>query len=373
VRYRQRVISIGFLTVLAAGPTPAQQQEPARQQPPVQQPALQGESLPAEAQRGTRWREEDFYRKAREARPYELPLPNPGGVPQIVGRTRTYHVRDGDTFLDVARYYGLGFNEIKGANRNVDEWVPPQDSQLSLPTEWIVPGGEQTGIVINIPEMRLYYFHPRKPGETGLVTTYPVGLGRDEWRTPQGRFKVTERSKCPKWVIPDSIQKERQAQGDFTKFIDGCDPENPLGEYRLRLSLDLYGIHGTNIPWGVGMQVSHGCIRLYPEDIEQLYPIIPEKTAGEFIYEPVKIGMREGRVYAQVHDDIYKLKPALFSEAKKVLQRYNLLDRVDMTRLVKVVLEQTGVVTDISIGNPPGPPAPLQPAGNPLREGLKTL
>lgn len=357
MRYGQRLGRIVLLAVLLAATAAPAQDGPA----------------PAEAQSGTRWREEDFYRKAREARPFEIPPPNPGGVPQIIGHTRIYHVRDGDTLLDVARYYGLGFNEIKSANRAVDEWVPAEDAPLTLPTEWILPNTVQRGVVINIPEMRLYYFHPQKPGQPALVTTYPVGLGRDEWRTPQGKFKVIERTKCPRWVIPDSIQKERRAQGDFTTAIEGCHPENPLGEYRLRLSLDLYGIHGTNIPWGVGMQVSHGCIRLYPEDIEQLYPVVPLKTEGEFVYEPVKIGMRDGRVYAQVHDDIYKIKPALFRESRNILQRLNLLDRVDMTKLGKVVLEQTGVVTDISPGTPPGTPGHLQPAGNPLGEVLKTL
>jgi L,D-transpeptidase ErfK/SrfK len=147
------------------------------------------------------------------------------------------------------------------------------------------PQGAFKGVVVNIPEMRLYYFHPRKAGEPQRVTTYPVGLGRDEWRTPKGKFKVLGKTKNPTWVIPESIRQEHiKERNDPRTMIEGGAADNPLGKYRLELTMPGYRIHGTDIPWGVGMQVSHGCVRLYPEDIEQLFPIVPVGTPGEFIY-----------------------------------------------------------------------------------------
>ena len=201
-----------------------------------------------------------------------------------------------DTFLDIARYYDLGYNEIEEANPGVDPWIPPPGQIVLLPTEWVLPDVEYKGLVVNIPEMRLYYFHPAAQG-TVIVNTFPVGLGRDDWRTPSGSFKVVEKTVNPRWVLPESIKAEHRREGKpAPDFIAGGDPDNPLGKYRLRLTLPLYGIHGTDIPWGVGMQVSHGCVRLYPEDIERLFPMVPVGTPGQFIYQPVKVGARDGRV-----------------------------------------------------------------------------
>jgi L,D-transpeptidase ErfK/SrfK len=147
------------------------------------------------------------------------------------------------------------------------------------------------GVVVNIPEMRLYYFHPTKIEYGVPVSTFPVGLGRDDWKTPQGRFKIRGKTVNPTWNIPASIQAERVAEKGFSETsVAGGTPDNPLGKYRFELSMQgSYAIHGTNIPWGVGMQVSHGCVRLYPEDIEAMFPLVPVGTPGQFIYQPVKI------------------------------------------------------------------------------------
>jgi L,D-transpeptidase ErfK/SrfK len=153
-----------------------------------------------------------------------------------------------------------------------------------------------------------------------VVYTYPVGLGRDDWQTPSGTFKVIGKTVNPQWNIPESIRQEHIAErGDPRTFIPGGAPDNPLGKYRLELTLPSYRIHGTDIPWGVGMLVSHGCVRLYPEDIEDLFPRVPIGTPGQFIYQTIKVGRRGDAAYVEAHEDIYGKTPAIFSQAMSEL------------------------------------------------------
>jgi len=303
-----------------------------------------------------RWTEADFYNKARLTKPYVVvPGRDPATAKTVLGSVRQYTATQGDTFLDLARFYGLGYNELEQANPGVDPWIPGlKATTVVLPTAWVLPQVAYEGVVVNIPEMRLYYFHPRKNNGPQLVTTYPVGLGRDEWRTPKGKFKVQGKTVNPTWVIPDSIREEHiRERGDYRKLIEGGAPDNPLGKYRLELTMKGYRIHGTDIPWGVGMQVSHGCVRLYPEDIEALYPIIPVGTPGEFVYQPVKIGARDGRIYAEVSPDIYTLVPGLFTEARRLVEQLGWQDDVDWTKLQHAVELQNGVPVDITRGSQP--------------------
>jgi L,D-transpeptidase ErfK/SrfK len=217
---------------------------------------------------------------------------------------------------------------------------------------------------VNIPEMRLFLYlrSPHDPATT-TVYTYPVGLGRDDWRTPSGKFKIRGKTVNPQWNIPESIRKEHIAdRGDPRKFIPGGDPDNPLGKYRIELTLPMYGIHGTNIPWGVGMQVSHGCVRLYPEDIERLFPLVRVGLPGEFTYQPVKVGRRGGAVYVEVKRDIYGYAPALYHEAMAAVERVRLADQVDQ-RLLLRALEDADSGLPVRVSPEPSPSAALVPAG----------
>jgi len=225
----------------------------------------------------------------------------------VVGRTRHYRVRDGDTLLDIARYHDLGYNEIIQANPGVDPWHPPVGDEIVLPTEWILPCCSVDGIIVNIPEMRLYFYRPDpEDTDTIMVRTHPVGLGRVDWRTPRGTFKVRSKAVNPRWNIPESIRRERIRElGDTRRSIPGGHLDNPLGSYRLQLTLPSYAIHGTNHPWGIGRKVSHGCVQLYPEDMERLFPLVEVGTPVELAYQPVKLGTRDGGVYVEVHPDIY--------------------------------------------------------------------
>jgi L,D-transpeptidase ErfK/SrfK len=299
---------------------------------------------------GAAYEEEVFVQKSIPA--YSVSTPPKGRPPAdtVIGQLRTYRIRKGDTLIDLARYYDLGYNEILDANPGIDPWVPPVGATILLPTEWVLPCCTYEGLVVNIPEMRLFLYRrsPQDPGTT-VVHTYPVGLGRDDWRTPSGKFRIRGKTVNPTWNIPESIRKEHIAdRGDHRASIPGGDPDNPLGKYRIELTLPLYGIHGTNIPWGVGMQVSHGCVRLYPEDIERLFPLVPVGTPGEFTYQPVKVGMRGGVVYVESHRDIYGYAPALHREAMSALRRVGLTERVDQQLLVGALEDAGGMPLRIS-------------------------
>jgi L,D-transpeptidase ErfK/SrfK len=295
------------------------------------------------------WDDDVFVEKNAAGRAYIARAgTNPEDAHTVVGSARFFTVRKGDTLLDVARYFGLGYNEMVEANPGVDPWIPPPAQVVLLPTQWVLPDTEFEGVVVNIPEMRLYYFH-QGPGDTKIVSTYPVGLGRDDWRTPEGKFKIRGKTENPTWVLPESIKEEHRREGKpAPDSIAGGLPENPLGKHRLELTLPLYAIHGTNIPWGVGMQVSHGCIRLYPEDIARLFPRVRVGTPGQFLYQPVKIGIRDGRVYAEVHKDIYGQVVGPYREALRLIDKFGWRSLVDLRRLERAVIEQSGVPMDIS-------------------------
>lgn len=299
--------------------------------------------------RAVTWTEEDF--AARVPTSYGFAVGAGGAERTVVGALATYVVEEGDTLLDVGRHFDLGYNEMISANPDVDPWLPPVGEVLVIPTEYVLPESSYQGLVVNIPEMRLYYFHGGSPrGLSGMaVITYPVGLGRDDWRTPQGSFKVRGKTENPTWVIPESIRAEHiRDRGDARTFIAGGDPDNPLGTYRLELTLPLYALHGSNMPWGVGMQVSHGCIRLYNEDITALFRQVRVGTPGEFLYQPVKLGVRDGELYIEVHPDIYNLKSSLADEAERLLGRRGWTGRVDRERLRKAIEEQSGLPVMIS-------------------------
>jgi L,D-transpeptidase ErfK/SrfK len=312
------------------------------------------------------WDEEVFERKSVPA--YSIPTPPRKGpaIETVVGQIRPYRIRKGDTLIDLARYYSLGYNEIVEANPGIDPWVPPVGAVILIPTEWVLPCCAYEGVIVNIPEMRLFYFE-RSKGDSGttIVHTYPVGLGRDDWRTPSGKFKIRGKTVNPQWNIPESIRKEHIAErNDPRTFIAGGAPDNPLGRHRIELTLPMYGIHGTNIPWGVGMQVSHGCVRLYPEDIARLFPLIPVGTPGEFAYQPVKVGMRAGAVYIETHRDIYGYAPAVHREASAALARAGLADRVDQ-RLLISALEDMGGGMPVRVTPDSSPTVVLEPVGAP--------
>ena len=296
-----------------------------------------------------RYDEEAFARKRIPV--YTIATPRFGETSDtVVGEQRTVVVREGDTMMDIARLHDLGFNEIVDANPGIDPWVPPVGTRLVLPTAFVLPCCTYDGLVVNIPEMRLYYFRSGPRADTTVVQTFPVGLGREEFRTPRGTFRVTGKTVNPTWNVPERIRQEHiRERNDDRRVIPGGHPDNPLGKYRLELDRTLFRIHGTNIPWGVGMLVSHGCIRLYPEDIERLFPLVPLGTRVELTYQPVKVGVRRGTTYVEVHGDVYRVGGSPYAAALEAVRRRRLPADRDALRLA--VATPTGVARPVGRGD----------------------
>jgi L,D-transpeptidase ErfK/SrfK len=222
----------------------------------------------------------------------------------IVGQLQVASTRYEDTLADIARRYDLGYEEIVAANPGVDPWLPGKDTAVVLPTEFILPGGAREGLVLNLASMRLFYFPKPEPGKPAEVITHPMGIGREGWQTPLGTAYITQKIANPAWTVPESVRKEHAEQGDPLPPIVPPGPDNPLGDYAMRLSIPSYLIHGTNKPFGVGLRVSHGCVRLYPEDIARLFPEVPLGTPVRIVNEPYLAGWRDGQLYLEAHQPL---------------------------------------------------------------------
>ena len=228
---------------------------------------------------------------------YELP---PDGY-DVIGALATITAREEDTLVDIARRHGLGYHDIVRANRGVNVWVPGEGTEVTLPTRFVLPPGPRQGIVLNLPEYRLYYYPEPVDGEPAYVMTYPISIGRMDWDTPLGATSVISKVRNPSWYTPQSVRDEHAADGRPLPRIVPPGPQNPLGKYAMRLGLPGYLIHGTNRPAGVGMRVTHGCIRMFPEDIEFLFPNVDVKTPVRIINEPVKLGWFGNELVMEVH------------------------------------------------------------------------
>jgi L,D-transpeptidase ErfK/SrfK len=228
---------------------------------------------------------------------YELP---PAGY-DVVGSVSTITARYEDTLVDIARRHGLGYYDIVRANPDVNPWLPGEGTEIVLPSRFVLPPGPRTGLVLNLAEYRMYYYPQPADGKPAYVYTYPMSIGRMDWETPLGRTKIVAMAKNPTWYVPQSVLDEHAAEGDPLPRIVPPGPDNPLGTRALRLGLPGYLIHGTNRPAGVGMRVSHGCVRMFPEDIEFLFDRIPVNTTVRIINVPVKIGWDGDALVAEIH------------------------------------------------------------------------
>ena len=226
-------------------------------------------------------------------------LENPDDM--LIGRLRSTRVKSKEDLLDIARRNGFGYQEIKLVNPWVDVWLPGEGQEIQLPSRFILPDAPRRGIVLNIPEMRLYYYPRTGKNKVQEVITHPLGIGRQGWSTPYIDTHIIEKKINPAWYPPESIRQEHEEAGDPLPKIVKAGPDNPLGAYAMRLGLPQYLIHGTNNPYGVGMRVSHGCIRLYPEDIESLFNKVPLKTPVTIINQPYKVGIHNQVIYLEAH------------------------------------------------------------------------
>jgi len=245
-----------------------------------------------------------------------------GQAETIIGETVRHKVQEGETLLDIARLHHLGYHELIQANPGVDPWLPPVGLQINIPSTWILPQEKTRGFVLNIPEMRLYYYLTDSE-----VMTFPLGIGMEGWDTPAGKYWIGEKRENPFWFVPKSIQEEMEEP----RKVIPPGPENPLGSHWMRLSKTSYGIHGTNNPWAVGRKVTHGCIRLYPEDIAFLFPLVSPNTPVEITYKHAKVGLKGGNPYFQIYRYGDTEDMVLFAELIKQVRKLGL--SVDLRRM----------------------------------------
>lgn len=215
----------------------------------------------------------------------------------VMGAESWEYTHKEDTLLDVAARAGVGFIPLSVLNPGVDPWIPDENTRLRLPTDYILPDTPHVGLVLNIPEMRLYDY-TRDPDSP---TVLAVAVGDIEDPTPIADFKIGRKRKDPVWVPPDSIRAERP---DLPASVPPG-PDNPLGDRWLTLGNTTYGIHGTNNLWSIGREATHGCVRLYNDDMRALFDRIPEGTQVRIVYQRVKIGARDGSVFVEAHRDFY--------------------------------------------------------------------
>jgi len=268
----------------------------------------------------------------------------------LLGRMRITAVDDEQTLLDVARQQGIGQEEILNANPAVDRWLPTPGSTVIIFGRRLLPEVEQTGIVINLPEFRLYYFpKPANASDPREVITAPISVGRMDWKTPIGQTRIVARQKDPAWIPPESIRAEHEADGDILPRVVPPGPGNPLGGYALRLGIPGYLIHGTDKLFGVGMQVTHGCMRLLPEHIEALFQLVSVGTPVRLMNEPIKLGWGVDGLYLEAHppleEDIRPFELEIAETLAKV--RLRLADRPDLaldeSLVATTVIEKSGL------------------------------
>ena len=272
----------------------------------------------------------------------------------VIGSTKIIYADERDTLLDIGRNHGFGYQDMKLANVNVDTWLPDDGQEVVLPSQFILPVASMDGIVLNVPEMRLYYYPPKEKGKLQEVFTYPLGVGREGWNTPYIKTIIVEKKVNPNWYPPKSILKEHEEAGDPLPKIVKPGPENPLGNYAMRLGRRDYLIHGTNKPNGIGMRISHGCIRLYPEDIKELFSKVSLKTPVNIINQPYKIGVKNDVIYLEVHpfldEDKEKYENNLTSVIALIIKiSNNRKYQIDMRTAYEAIKNPTGLPIAVGI------------------------
>jgi len=243
-----------------------------------------------------------FFCSQARATEYQLAKP----TDSVVGEDQVITTVYEDDLYDLARKYSLGSEEVIRVNLDVDPWLPGAGKEVIIPGRHILPPGPREGIVVNLPEHRLYYYPKPQRGKPQVVITFPVSIGKMDWHTPIGVTRVIQKEKNPVWYPPESVRKEHAAAGDPLPLRVPSGPDNPLGLFAMRLAAGngTYMIHGTNNPIAVGLAVTHGCIRMYPEDVAQLFPLIPVGTQVRLVNEPVKVAWVDGELLLEAHPPV---------------------------------------------------------------------
>lgn len=260
---------------------------------------------------------------------HKFVLTNPDD--DVVGAVQITIASPEDTLPDIARRFNVGYEEIVRANPGVDPWLPGAGRSVVMPTRFILPDAPREGIVINVAAMRLYYFPPHKKGEPQIVYTHPIGIGKVGWSTPQGATTVVSHVKDPIWRPSAALRKDHfKDNGEDLPAVVEPGPDNPLGKFELTLGWRGYLIHGTNKPYGVGLRSSHGCIRLYPEDIEKIYAMVTNGTPVRVVNQPFLFGSHDQQLYLQAYS-VLEDDPRDWDHAQKKLLSHALVAHIQKT------------------------------------------
>lgn len=272
------------------------------------------------------------------------PIPQHGDV---VGEVKVIRADHNDTFVDLARKYDVGYYEIVDANPGVDPWIPGAGTRVVIPTKFILPPGNRDGIIINLAELRLYYFDRKN----NTVSTHPVGIGSEYWPTPtMQNERIISKEKDPTWRVPPSIMREHANAGQPIPAVWGPGPNNPLGAYAMRTSKPSILIHGTDTPVGIGRRVTHGCVRMFPEDIEELYYKVPVGTKLQVIHQPIKAGWDDGKLYLELHKPLsgyHSSKADIDPTIQKALNARSGRASVDWDSVKQITRSHVGVPQQI--------------------------
>jgi L,D-transpeptidase ErfK/SrfK len=263
----------------------------------------------------------------------------------VLGRERSATIKSRETLHDVAFTHRLGYLAVERANPGVDPWIPAAGTVVTLPTRYILPDTEEEGLVINLPEMRLYDYTVKFGPQV-----FAVAIGDEADRSMIGEFVVGAKRSEPAWNVPKSIREEKP---DLPAVVPPG-PDNPLGSRWITIGRTSYGIHGTNVRWSIGREATHGCVRLYEDEIQRLYGRVREGTRIQIVYQPVKWGRDHEHLYVEVHPDLYGLHPSgLLATALDGARALSLIDRVDLESVRRAVEAASGLPVPVGSAGAP--------------------
>jgi L,D-transpeptidase ErfK/SrfK len=286
----------------------------------------------------------------------------------VLGELQVTYSSHEDTLPDIARRFNLGFDELVNANPGVDPWLPGEGTRIVLPTQFVLPDAPYEGVVVNLAALRMFHFP--KPGKDGqrVVHTYPIGIGKVGWATPAGATKIVSKRKDPYWTPPASVRKEHAAEGDPLPARVPPGPDNPLGNRAMNLGWTSYLIHGTNKPAGVGLRASHGCIRMYPEDVLVLFDMVPVGTKVTVVNQPIVYRWQGDSLYVQSyppHEELLEAKSK--KKSTKAAAIHTHLDEKLAAKMRKVTEPRGGAidwtVTDKVVSDARGVAVPVSRPG----------
>jgi L,D-transpeptidase ErfK/SrfK len=271
-----------------------------------------------------------------------------------VGGLATLTTRENDVLPDIARHFGLGYNDISIANPLISPWTPAPGSRILLPLSFILPDSPHKGIVLNLANMRLFYYPKQQPDK---VFTYPVGIGRQGWNTPMGLTSIVAKKANPSWYVPASIHREHAQKGHALPKVVDSGPDNPLGLYAMKLGFPRYLIHGTNKPYGIGMQISHGCVQLYPEDIEVLFKHASVGLPVRIVHQPYLTGWDRNMLYLEANEPLPKWIQNKSRFKKQLMKQLHQISTeksvaIDWEKVERVLHRSDGIPTPILMHSP---------------------